>query len=192
MFQSRGCSLSNQTTDLPELIILAGDMALHWGLALVSTTDGLIDSCHFDAAAIKTGKGDQYNESHRRIVGWVNERIDGGIDALWWEKPTPVSYPSAMAQGGMIGVLQQAGAELGPIRSGENVAPSTLKKWAAGHGHARKDQMIARANELAGYTIHNDNEADAVCLAMYAAKQEVAKQRKRMARRLRLEAEATR
>lgn len=184
-----------ETTDLPELIVLAGDMALHWGLALASTTHGLIDSCHYDAGRIETGKGDQFNESKRRIVAWVKERIDGPIDAAWFEQVTPVSYPTAMAQGGMIGVFQQAAADLGAVGNCPSEYPSRLKKWATKRGHAKKHEMVEAANRFAIEAeypdrIVNDNEADAVCLAMYAAQQEKAKQHKRLLRRLRLEAEA--
>lgn len=47
-------------------------------------------------------------------------------------------------------------------------APSSIKKWATGNGHAKKDEMVRRACELVpnGKRIVDDNEADA-CLLLF-------------------------
>lgn len=48
------------------------------------------------------------------------------------------------------------------------VSPSTLKKWATGHGHAKKLAMIAAARERCpGVEIKDDNQADAILLALW-------------------------
>ncbi len=63
------------------------------------------------------------------------------------------------------GVLRAAAARLNvPIHAVEN---KTLKKWATGRGNAPKPDMIARACELTGDTITDDNEADATVLWHY-------------------------
>ena len=55
------------------------------------------------------------------------------------------------------------------------VHTATLKKWATGSGRASKQDMMARASEIAGRDIPSDDEADAICLldyglAMYGGK----------------------
>lgn len=48
------------------------------------------------------------------------------------------------------------------------VSPASLKKWAAGHGHAKKPAMIAAARERCpGVEIKDDNQADAILLALW-------------------------
>lgn len=51
------------------------------------------------------------------------------------------------------------------------VHPSTLKKWATGYGRAEKGDMIVAATGFTGVKLRHDqdNEADALCLLVYAA-----------------------
>jgi Holliday junction resolvasome RuvABC endonuclease subunit len=49
------------------------------------------------------------------------------------------------------------------------VPVGTLKKWATGKGNAKKAEMIEAARDHTGLDITDDNEADAVLLALYAA-----------------------
>lgn len=48
------------------------------------------------------------------------------------------------------------------------VPPSTLKKYATGHGNAGKGEVLAAAIRRLGYDGHDDNEADALWLRAMA------------------------
>ena len=52
-----------------------------------------------------------------------------------------------------------------------DVPPSSLKKFATGHGNAKKAEMLATAIRKHGYEGCNDNEADALLLALWGAAQ---------------------
>ena len=47
------------------------------------------------------------------------------------------------------------------------IAPQTLKKFAAGHGHAEKDDMVKAARRRWDYGGRDDDEADALAACMY-------------------------
>jgi Holliday junction resolvasome RuvABC endonuclease subunit len=126
------------------------------------------------------------------LLRWINEYVEG-IDDVAYELPTPQSLTSALSQGKMIGVIEQAAYTLRASENFLTVRPATLKKWAAGHGHAEKWQMVAAANELAQYPapIVDGNEGDAVCLAMWAVEQVQQRELRRLARQLQRETEAS-
>lgn len=54
----------------------------------------------------------------------------------------------------------------------QGVPVGTLKKWATGKGNAGKPMMIEAARLKTGLDITDDNEADAVLLALWSAEQE--------------------
>lgn len=45
-----------------------------------------------------------------------------------------------------------------------DVAPGTLKRYAAGHGRAKKEEVVANARERLGYPRFDNDEADALWL----------------------------
>lgn len=51
--------------------------------------------------------------------------------------------------------------------------PATLKKWATGDGKATKEMMVWAAQRMTGekLEVSQDDEADALCLAMFAAQE---------------------
>lgn len=68
----------------------------------------------------------------------------------------------AHAAGELGGVIRLALHEAGvPF---VEVPPSTLKKYATGHGNAGKGEVLAAAIRRLGYEGHDDNEADALWL----------------------------
>lgn len=175
----------NTETELPDLIVLAGDMALHWGVAMASVRDGdVFASMHLDLRGGQRSNAERFDQTVRRIVEFVQSHIDGNVDRLAYESPTPASMSSAASQYRMIAALEEAGRRLGCPTNADAIYPSSLKKWACGHGNAQKHQMVARAVEITGYRIVDDNEADAVCLAAWAVEQVRAREIKKMARRL--------
>lgn len=107
--------------------------------------------------------------AHRLAAFAAFLRENGG----WLAKADAVVYETPFARGrdatrslwGMAGVLEAGATELGlPV---VDVAVPTIKKFAAGSGHAPKDAMVAAARRL-GYRGSNEHEADAWCLLKYA------------------------
>lgn len=91
--------------------------------------------------------------------------------------PYPVDliiYEQAHHRGGaateigvnLTGRVQEVAAEGGVEYT--TVHTGTLKKWACGHGNADKGAMMDRAGTYLGRKPIDDNEADAVLMAMYA------------------------
>lgn len=161
-----------------DTVILAADPALHYGLCLVvvlpDASIEYVDSTHVDIKAeVKRGRGRQLIEMADRIVAWCDDRLHGGVDLAAYEAPTPQNQKSSLVQGACVGAFLQAAERLGASGEVAVCHPSTLKKHATGHGHAPKHQIVERANELVepDLPIHDDNEADAVCLAYWAAEQ---------------------
>ena len=85
-----------------------------------------------------------------------------------------VVYEQAHHRGGaateicvnLTGRIQEACAERGVEFA--SVHSGTLKKWTCGSGKADKSEMIAKAKILLGREPLDDNEADAVNMAVYA------------------------
>lgn len=181
----------SEPIELEERIILAGDMATHWGVALASTHCGVFASMHYNNAW-PSHKNDTRGRLLRltvdRIAEFVLEHTDG-VDYTIYEKPMTQRFHTAFVAGMHVAAFELAGERFGAIPAEEEIQPSTLKKWAADHGFAQKHQMIAAANEIAQYLIVDDNEADAVCLAAWYTERVLAKQRRDVARQLQLEAE---
>lgn len=81
-------------------------------------------------------------EEVRRHIGTDAAHVYGGF----------LSHVSAWAEGKSIPYL--------------GVPVQTIKKFATGKGNAKKEMVIQAVRDR-GYTVHNDNEADAVALALY-------------------------
>jgi len=64
-----------------------------------------------------------------------------------------------MFQGQMRGILLSVAAKLGIESYG--FVPSTIKKFATGHGFAKKDQMVAAAARVLKRRVIDHNDADA-------------------------------
>ena len=170
--------------DRPELVILAADPALHWGVAIGTTYAGLLESMHLDIRRVcKRGLGRQVIETADRIVDFADRHVTGGVDHLVYEKATPSGRGTHEAQYGMLTAVLMAAERLGASPSPEVIHPATLKKWATGNGHADKSEMVAAANEKQQRKhIVDDNEADAVCLFYWAMEKHIARQLHSLAR----------
>jgi hypothetical protein len=86
-------------------------------------------------------------------------------DIIVFETPFARGGGPTRSLWGMAGVLEAAVSET--KRPVVDVSVATIKKFAADHGLAPKDEMIKAARRF-GYKGKNDNEADAVCLLQYA------------------------
>ena len=167
-------------------MILALDLATVTGYAY-RDNNGVIQSGYWD---MTTKKGEWRDKRYWEIddlidvlmqnevadcLNWENEDEDFGDVTIWYEEPTPQGVNSAKVLYGLLGVVKkncyEYGAGINVDKKNRGVHPTTLKKWATGSGGADKDDMIDMANDLAGHQtpmITDHNEADAVCLLMYA------------------------
>lgn len=156
-----------------EIVILAGDMALHYGLALgwvYGDEIVYVASTHRDISETrkKRGVGAAGKESIDHIKNWVDQLGVTQLDKVIIEKPTPQGYHSYLIQFAMLSNFLIAADDLGADSKYQAIAPSTLKKLTTGYGRASKEEMIAAAEEWTGVPIYDDNEADAVCLLKHA------------------------
>jgi Holliday junction resolvasome RuvABC endonuclease subunit len=91
------------------------------------------------------------------------------------ERPDVIAYEAAHFRGGAatevcVGLqthAQSIAAEIGCLSM--PIQTMSLKKWATGSGSAKKPDMIEAAVRLSGIIPEDDNHADAVLLALYAA-----------------------
>ena len=67
---------------------------------------------------------------------------------------------------GMTTRIQEQAAEVG--RDYVSIHSATLKKWSTGSGRASKQDMIDAAEDRRGLDVHDDNEADAILLCLWA------------------------
>lgn len=183
---------------IPERIVLAGDMAHHWAVALVSTESGLIASMHLDysrenARYKNITRGERVQMTIDRIIEFANEYVHNVHEAIF-EEPTPKAFDSAGPQWQMATAFLTAAHRLGAREAKTQAWPGTVKKWATENGGAQKHVMTERANELAGEgypPIRDHNEADAVCIGFWYAEQIKAREINAIAWRLQREAEAS-
>lgn len=105
---------------------------------------------------------------HRRFLSWRNELAELTADARAVVFEDVVGHKGTRAAqiwGGYWAVLAVVCQERGLPMAG--VHPMTLKKLFVGKGNASKGEMIARVR-LHGYEPRDDNEADAIALAILA------------------------
>lgn len=163
---------------LEERIILAGDMALRFGLALGSTKQGLIASTTFDATDVRraTDIGRGVSWAADQIADWAAEWV-WGIDKIAFEEPAGVpGNPNMLAQFGMVVALMQ-GAALGGWGSDSiSYWPTNVKKRATGSGRADKATMCKFASAFAHRRVEDHDEADALLILQIA----LADERKRL------------
>lgn len=118
-----------------------------------------------------------YAESHAVLVPWLEEmaaRFPPGLVLL----EEPFSHGKSHVHptsNRMLGVLLAAlGRALGsPVELVELIGPQSWKARALGkgHGHAKKDEVMAWARDAAGYQGELQDEADAIGIATAAALQ---------------------
>lgn len=90
----------------------------------------------------------------------------GHIDKCFYEQvQRHTGTRAAHVYGGFLATLSSFCVEHSIECVGVGV--STIKKYIAGHGFASKDEVISAVNS-AGYSVSDDNEADALALLLYA------------------------
>ena len=95
-----------------------------------------------------------------------------GCDLVVIEGPSYGSAKKGVSQQykqGMLGGVIRLGLyQMRPRPYVVEVAPTSLKLFAAGHGHATKEIMVLGARVNLGYGRHSDDEADAMWLVQMA------------------------
>jgi len=111
-------------------------------------------------------RGESPGMRYVRFSRWLQELFDWDVWLVVYERPHLRGGYAAGLLTGLECLVQTHAAvreiEYYPVHS------ATLKKWAAGHGRAGKEQMIEAARRLWAIEPEDDNEADALCLLGYA------------------------
>lgn len=161
-------------TDAPqERIVLAGDMALRFGLAIGSTTRGYLGSTVIDVheQRLETSLARAVKFAQLKTRMWVQRFDITKVDRVVYEEPSNSASSNKTAQYAMVTALILAGDDLGCWLTQHYWAP-TIKAFGTGKGHADKELMISFANawtrDKLAREIVDDNEADAVLLLKLA------------------------
>lgn len=149
------------------MIILGLDMASKTGWAIFdSSTHRVIES---GVQEFPLKRGESNGGRFLRFRAWLKQ-ITGFLPPI-----ELVAYEQAHFRGGAATELcvgfqtraQEIAAEMGIVCEG--VHTGTLKKWATGSGSAGKGIMMLKAAKYLGRNPIDDNEADAVLIAVWAA-----------------------
>ncbi|OPY03522.1 MAG: hypothetical protein A4E60_00187 [Syntrophorhabdus sp. PtaB.Bin047] len=145
-------------------MILALDCATKTGFALVKTGK-IIESGTMD---FSKRRGESNGAMFLRFRRWLSVTLEQipGVKLLVYERAHHRGGAATEIGVNMAGRVQEVGAEKGiehvPVET------KTLKKWATGRGNVDKEAMIEASVKYLGRQPEDDNEADAVLLAMYA------------------------
>jgi Holliday junction resolvasome RuvABC endonuclease subunit len=144
-------------------MILAIDPATKTGWAMLQ--DGKIIESGVEDFSKK--RGESNGSMFFRFRRWLSDILENGLSIKL------VVYEQSHHRGGasteigvnLTGRIQECctiyGIEYATVRT------TTLKKFFAGRGNAEKVEMIAKAKEILGRAPIDDNEADAVALALW-------------------------
>ncbi len=102
---------------------------------------------------------------------WLDVEIERlGIQHIVYEETFSMGAYAARVLHGFLATLQHVHAEHYPTEfrfTMQKVHPNTLKKFATGNGHAKKEQMMKVCYAKFGYRPADDNECDAIWLLEY-------------------------
>ena len=148
--------------------ILSLDMATKTGWCFYdSETKKIIESGVQD---FSKKRGESNGVMYLRFRGWLKLITD-------LHKPELIAYEQAHMRGGAateICIALQTRAQERAVEIGIESIPvraNTLKKFASGKGNAGKDIMIKLATKYLNRPVIDDNEADAIHIARWAAKE---------------------
>jgi len=151
------------------MIVLGLDCATKTGWCLWDSCNGKVLESGVQDFSKK--RGESNGIMFLRFRNWL-EKMAGFLP-----KVELISYERAHHRGGaateicvnLTGRVQEvADAREIPYMT---VETGTLKKFACGKGNAGKDDMISAAKEILGRDPEDDNEADAVHIARWAAQE---------------------
>lgn len=146
-------------------MILAFDLATKTGWCLVSSQGAILSSGVLD---LSREDNEHYGHMFMRLYGFM-EKISGGNQRLMlaYEMAHHRAGPSTRIGVGLNATILLFAAQNG-LATPLAVHTATLKKWVTGSGRAEKPAMIAWAKEKLGRDPIDDNEADAVAVALWA------------------------
>ena len=135
--------------------ILSLDVATKTGWCLDDKFHGVWD--------LKLKRGESGGMKLLRLEAKIKEAINayGGVDMVAIERPAGRHPASIIHQAELIGVVKRY-CNVSGIEYSEYSA-SEIKKFATGKGNCNKQKMV-EAVEALGYTVADDNEADAIHL----------------------------
>ncbi len=142
--------------------ILALDTATKTGWAICR--DGKIFESGVQDFSKK--RGESNGIMFLRFRNWLGAMMDLKPDVVAYERPHHRGGPATEIAVNLAGRVQEVASEKG-IEYGI-VQTTTLKKWATGMGNASKEEMMVEAGKHLGRTPIDDNEADAVLIALWA------------------------
>ena len=148
-------------------MVLGLDLATKSGWCLMDYNGKVVASGVQD---FSKRRGESNGLMFLRFRNWLYGNFNQGFGP-----PSIVAYERAHMRGGAateICVGFQTHAQSFAADMGAEMAPvptTTLKKWATGHGKADKSAMMYRAASFIGRDPIDDNEADAILVAAWAA-----------------------
>ena len=146
------------------MIILAIDPANTTGYALGDGQRAAYGT--WDLTAWGTGHpGNRLVRLHELVGRTIR---DNGVELIAFEAASfgGVNQATKAAHNELRGVIRLTAAEAG-IQCQE-YHPTTIKKFATGHGHATKQQMVRAAKTLLGLETESDDVADAAFILALA------------------------
>jgi hypothetical protein len=152
-----------QSTQTPRTV-LALDLGTTTGWA-IRGFDGLITS---GTVSFKPSRYDGGGMRYLRFTNWLSEidRLSGPIEAIYFEEVRRhAGTDAAHVFGGLLAVLTSWGELRGVPYQG--VPVGTIKKFLTGQGNANK-QAIIDAARARGFSLVDDNEADAIAILLWA------------------------
>ena len=141
--------------------IIAFDLGKHFAWAWRYQGGSLgISTGHFELDGMRAHRMGQLMRLLPPILGANN------FELVAYETPFARGRDATRSLWGIAGIIEACATNSNVACL--DVATPTIKKFAAGHGKACKEEMIAAAQQKFGYRGTNEHEADAVCLLAYA------------------------
>lgn len=153
---------------MPHEPILALDLGTQMGWALRDRDNQIISG----TISFKPGRFEGGGMRFLRFTHWMNEiwALSGSIGAIYFEEVRRhAGTDAAHCYGGFLGVLTSWAENRQAPYAG--VPVGEIKRYATGKGNASKDAMVDAMRGL-GFSVSDDNEADALALLMLAIERE--------------------
>lgn len=147
------------------MMILALDTGTKTGWAIIKE-GSIIESGVQD---FSKRRGESNGILFLRFRAWLAKILDHRVSLIVFEQAHHRGGPATEICVNLTGRVQEIAADKGIDHA--SVHTATLKKFVSGSGRADKEVMIAFARSVLGRDPIDDNEADAVCIAMWASQE---------------------
>ena len=157
-------------------MILGLDLATRTGWSLVNEDTGIVEASGvWDLNVHRQGDGRHNGHMFLALYLEVSSKAFGyDVGVICMERPHHRGGPSTRICVGLSSAAMMAAANVGNREGGVrvmDVPTMTLKKFATGDYRAGKDAMMKAAKGWLGREPVDDNEADSVCVSMWAMSQ---------------------